>query len=263
MKIAFYKYQGAGNDFVMIDGRNYPNLDLSKAQVAHLCDRRFGIGGDGLIILKLHALYDFEMIYFNADGGLSSMCGNGARCLVHFANFLEIIRKETTFLAVDGPHEAVVLGEDQIRLKMGDVLEVKSFGEDFILDTGSPHYVKYQNNISVLDVNQLGAEIRNAPLFEKEGINVNFVEEQSKNKIAIRTFERGVEAETLACGTGVTACALVHHLIHNKEEKHNKIEVKTQGGDLLKVELDYTEDGFKNIWLIGPAKMVFRGEIAL
>lgn len=259
MQFNFFKYQGTGNDFIIADNREN-KIALSAAQIKHLCDRRFGIGGDGLMLMNLKEGYDFEMIYYNADGNESSMCGNGGRCLVKFAYHLGIHKDNYTFIAVDGEHEAIIKENGWVYLKMKDVTGISKEHFDSVLDTGSPHYVKNVVRVADYDVVKTGKEIRYSDEFEKEGINVNFVEELNDQEIFVRTYERGVEDETLSCGTGVTAAALV--FAHN-DNGFNRIEVKTLGGHLA-VEFDKTsEDEFKNIWLCGPAEFVFKGEISI
>ncbi len=259
MTIPFYKYQGAGNDFVMIDNRKNTYLSRSdQALIESLCDRRFGIGADGLILLNNLEGYDFEMIYFNADGRESSMCGNGGRCIVAFAKQLGIIDTRCTFLAIDGPHEAIIEKEDWVELKMTDVQEVEIGKDYYYLDTGSPHYVVFKDSFTDLDVVAEGRTIRYSDRFKEEGTNVNFVEPQ-KGSIAVATYERGVEDETLACGTGVTACAIAHYLKAGKSIDPI-IEIKAKGGQ-LEVRFEPIKNSFNNIWLCGPAKMVFSGKI--
>ncbi|MBE7172127.1 MAG: diaminopimelate epimerase [Williamsia sp.] len=259
MKIHFYKYQGTGNDFVILDNREGAYSNLTREQIHFLCDRRFGIGADGLMLLNLKTGYDFEMKYYNADGRQSSMCGNGGRCLVKFASHMGIVKDRYCFIAVDGEHEADIDG-DIISLKMKDVDAVDPYGVDAILNTGSPHYVKIVGNLMDTDVFQKGKEIRYSNAFEKEGINVNFVQVKDDDEISVRTYERGVEDETLSCGTGVTASALVCY--HN-EAGFNNVIVNTRGGQLT-VEFDRIDDGtYSNIWLCGPAEKVYEGEIVL
>ena len=230
------------------------------SQVRLICDRRFGVGADGLMLLNNHADYDFEMKYFNADGKESSMCGNGGRCLVRFAQDMGIMRTNYSFLASDGPHEASINIDGIVSLKMKDVPDIDFRRSHFILNTGSPHYVEMTQNVMDVDVLKRGKEIRYSPEFEKEGINVNFVEQlDTPDKILVRTYERGVEAETYSCGTGVTAAALVCH--HN-DNGFNRVEVQTLGGH-LSVEYDKIDDGFKNVWLNGPAEKVFDGTIEI
>lgn len=259
MTINFYKYQGTGNDFVIIDNQQGAYSSLTRQQVKHLCDRRFGIGGDGLMLLNLKDGYDFEMKYFNANGKESTMCGNGGRCLVKFAYDIGIKKPSYSFIAIDGPHEAAFGEHNWVRLKMKDVHGFENRNGDAILDTGSPHYVKVVSDVRRYRVADEGKQIRYSENFKKEGINVNFVEIQH-NKIVVRTYERGVEDETLSCGTGVTASALV--CAHN-HLGFNHVDVDTLGGALA-VEFDkVNEKEFSNIWLNGPATFVFKGEIKL
>ncbi|SHF12336.1 diaminopimelate epimerase [Flavisolibacter ginsengisoli] len=259
MQIEFYKYQGTGNDFIIMDNRDKRYDSLTRQQVAFLCDRRFGIGADGLMLLNTHPGYDFEMKYYNSDGRESTMCGNGGRCLTQFAYDIGIDKTSFSFLAVDGPHEANI-NEKVVALKMNDVNQVRHDHGDYILNTGSPHYVQFTNDVMHLDVYKKGKEIRHNKEFEKEGINVNFVEQtELTDRIIVRTYERGVEDETFSCGTGVTAAALVS--AHN-DSGFNRVEVKTKGG-LLSVEYEKKGDTFKNIWLSGPAVKVFSGTIEI
>lgn len=259
MIIDFYKYQGTGNDFVLIDNRDLAisknNTDLIKT----LCDRKFGIGADGLILLQNKEGFDFEMVYFNSDGNESSMCGNGGRCITAFAHFLEVIEESCSFLAIDGPHEAKIENGDWVELKMGDVATVEQGEDYYLLDTGSPHYVIFVEDIDDINVVENGQAIRYSQRFKKEGVNVNFVESES-DKIIVATYERGVEDETLSCGTGVVASAISFTLRHpnNKE-----VNIKTKGGD-LKVRLEQVTDGqFENLWLCGKAEQVFQGQIEI
>jgi diaminopimelate epimerase len=258
MALSFYKYHGTGNDFIIIDNRD-GNLELTTAQVKRLCDRRFGIGADGLMMLQQLPGYDFEMVYFNADGREASMCGNGGRCLTKFAYDMGIHKDRFRFLAVDGDHEAIITQNGWINLKMKDVDGIEEHHGDAVLDTGSPHYVKAVENVMDLDVYREGKEIRYSREYEKNGINVNFVENEDR-RIIVRTYERGVEDETYSCGTGVTAAALV--FAHN-DNGFNRIEVQTKGGHLA-VEFDKVmEHRFENIWLCGPATFVYKGEIVV
>jgi len=258
MNLNFYKYQGTGNDFIILDNRQQ-NISLTNKEVKRLCNRRFGIGADGLMLLNVKDGYDFEMVYYNSDGNQSSMCGNGGRCLVKFAHKRGIHKSTYHFLAVDGEHEATIDDNGWVNLKMKDVSGIRKNFLDSILDTGSPHYVKPTRDVRNYDVVKAGKEIRYSDVFKKEGINVNFVE-GTEDRIFVRTYERGVEDETLSCGTGVTAAALV--FAHN-EVGFNRVEVTTPGGNLA-VEFDKTgEEEFKNIWLCGPAQLVFEGEIEI
>ncbi|RYZ28821.1 MAG: diaminopimelate epimerase [Chitinophagaceae bacterium] len=259
MRLHFYKYQGTGNDFVILDNRNN-TIELTREQVAFLCNRRFGIGADGLMLLNPHPSYDFQMKYYNADGGESTMCGNGGRCLVKFAAEMGIVKSEYRFIAIDGEHEASIDSGGNVSLKMNDVSSVKSDENRHVLNTGSPHYVEVTENVMDLDVFEKGRSIRYSDEFKKEGINVNFVEQtDDADSIIVRTYERGVEDETYSCGTGVTAAALVSY--HN-ENGYNFVNVKTKGGK-LGVEYEKTDSGYTNIYLIGPAIKVFEGNIEL
>lgn len=260
MHIHFYKYQGTGNDFVILDNRKGEYSGLSTAQLKFLCDRRFGIGADGLMLLNEKPGYDFEMKYFNADGREGTMCGNGGRCLTRFAYHLGIRRDTYRFSAIDGDHEAEIDPDGTVSLRMVDVESISSLNGDQVLDTGSPHYIRIVNDIDEVDVFNEGREIRNSETFAKQGINVNFVEQTGDDEISVRTYERGVEGETLSCGTGVTAAALACY--HN-ENGFNDVTVKTRGGR-LNVEFDRTPDNtFRNIWLSGPAEKVFEGDIEI
>lgn len=260
MNIQFYKYQGTGNDFIILDNRTGIYSDLTNEQVKLLCDRRFGIGGDGLMLLNIREGYDFEMIYYNADGREGSMCGNGGRCLVKFAYDVGIRNELYHFLATDGDHDAEIDADGIVSLKMKDVQGIKVSHGDFILDTGSPHYVKIISDVMEYDVYKKGKEIRYSPPFAEQGINVNYVEQTDDDEIIVRTYERGVEAETYSCGTGVTAAALVCY--HN-ENGFNDVTVRTRGGK-LSVEYDrIDEDHYENIWLCGPAEKVFAGTIQM
>ena len=259
MKISFSKYEGTGNDFIIIDDRDCTFNVENYRRIALICDREEGIGADGLILLRDHKRYDFEMIYFNSDGKESTMCGNGGRCIVAFANTLGIINNKCIFLACDGAHHAE-LHQDVVKLQMQDVSTINRLEEDvFVLNTGSPHYVKVTSRIDDIDVRVEGAAIRNSPSFKAEGINVNFLE--SGEKARIRSYERGVEDETLSCGTGTVACAIVLHEIGNNK-KDNKIissSIITKGGE-LHVEFQVANNIYSNIFLEGPSKLVFNGE---
>ncbi|TVP47509.1 MAG: diaminopimelate epimerase [Mongoliibacter sp.] len=257
MTISFYKYQGTGNDFVMIDDRTeaFPEKDLSL--VKKLCDRKFGIGADGLILVRNKSGYDFEMIYFNADGS-QSMCGNGARCAVAFSKFLGIIDSETHFLAIDGAHDAKI-ENDIVYLKMGNVSSLSNAGKDYFVNTGSPHHVRFVEQLDNYPVKEEGSKIRYAESYKPSGTNVNFVAVINENEIHVRTYERGVENETLSCGTGVTACALVY----GSRNELREVKIKTPGGNLKVRFTENTDGSFHHIFLIGPAKQVFEGKISL
>jgi diaminopimelate epimerase len=261
MEIHFFKYQGAGNDFIMVDNRNH-NIDHHHPKmIAKLCDRRFGIGGDGIMFLELADGYDFKMVYYNLDGQPSSMCGNGGRCIVAFAKQLGIIHDKTTFLAVDGPHYAEISAEkDWVSLQMIDVKSINKDGEDYVINTGSPHYIKFDVDVANKNVFAEGKAIRNNSTYKSEGINVNFVEDK-KDYLLVRTFERGVEDETFACGTGVTAVALANAIAKNIKGK-NETAIKVLGGN-LNIKYNYDGETFTDIFLEGPAKFVFEGRMEI
>lgn len=261
MKINFAKYQGAGNDFILIDNRRISFNHHRPDVISKLCDRRFGIGGDGLMLLQEKEGYDFEMIYYNADGQPSSMCGNGGRCIVAFAKALAVISYETRFLAVDGPHYAKISESGNwVSLQMIDVSLISSDDDAFVLNTGSPHYVSCKSNVSDLNVFEEGRQIRYNETYSAEGINVNFVEDRGDHYF-VRTYERGVEDETYACGTGVTAVALAMAKQKNQTGLINT-PVKVLGGD-LNIRFNYDGNCFTDIFLEGPAEFVFSGEITI
>ena len=257
MEISFYKYQGTGNDFVMIDDRDQKFDDSDLKLVSKLCDRKFGVGADGLILIRNHAGYEFEMIYFNADGS-QSMCGNGARCAVAFSAFLGIVEEKTSFLAIDGPHEAILKG-GLVQLLMGDVSGVDDKGADSFVNTGSPHHVRFVEDVQNYPIFAEGKKVRYDQMYAPAGTNVNFVQKLGEDEIFVRTYERGVEDETLSCGTGVTAAALAF----GKDLPEGLIKIKTLGGQ-LSVKFKSSENGaFNEVWLIGPAKQVFAGKISV
>ncbi|MEX2349436.1 MAG: diaminopimelate epimerase [Flavobacteriaceae bacterium] len=255
MQFTFYKYQGTGNDFVIIDNRQDIFFKNDTKLIAHICDRKFGIGADGLILLENHSKLDFKMVYYNADGNQSSMCGNGGRCLVHFAKFLGIITSEATFEAIDGDHSASITEEGMVSLKMNDVHEINSDKDYIFLNTGSPHHVSLCDALDTFDVHAEGAKLRHN-LYGEEGANINFVKPLKDNNFAVRTYERGVEAETLSCGTGVTAVALAMH--HSDKTQAEEVVLHTPGGQ-LKVSFQKTDTGYSDIYLTGPAVQVFKG----
>ncbi|UOQ53299.1 diaminopimelate epimerase [Hymenobacter cellulosivorans] len=260
--LTFHKYQGTGNDFVMLDDRAQQFDEHDNRLVRHLCDRRLGIGADGLILLRNHADYDFEMVYFNADGFVGSMCGNGGRCTVAFAKHLGVIQEKTRFLAADGPHEAHVDEQNLVHLRMQDVhgqQEVE--GQGIFLDTGSPHLIRFMPTSSLVDLNVFaeGRAIRYSEQFREKGTNVNFVETPvaADQPWQVRTYERGVEDETMSCGTGVTAVALAA----SRRGASSPVHLRTRGGD-LHVAFEAKPDGsFSNVYLSGPAQRVFGGTI--
>lgn len=257
MQQSFYKYQGTGNDFVMIDNRQQLFNKKNTKYIAHLCDRRFGIGADGLILLENHKELDFKMVYFNADGNESTMCGNGGRCLVAFAKQLGVITDKAIFEAIDGLHHAKI-ENDIVKLQMQDVTRIEKHVNHVFLNTGSPHHVQFENDIGGFEIKSKGAKIRYGEPYNESGSNVNFVKKISDATFAVRTYERGVEDETLSCGTGVTAVALAMNYLG--ETSKNLVVLKTQGGD-LKVSFNRMEDSYKDIWLIGPATFVYKGTI--
>lgn len=258
MDINFYKYQGTGNDFVLIDNRSLQFKNDTKI-IKKMCDRRFGIGADGLILLENSSLdlCDFKMVYFNADGNESTMCGNGGRCIVAFAKYLGVIKSETTFEAVDGLHSAIING-NSVNLKMVDVPTVNLSKEASFMDTGSPHHVAFVDDVYDFDVFTQGRRIRNLPNYTSiKGTNVNFIQIKDED-VHVRTYERGVEDETLSCGTGVTAAAIAAKM--SNKISNLPVKVVTKGGDL---EVDFEVEGpnaVKNIWLKGPATYVFEGK---
>lgn len=257
MTIHFSKYQGAGNDFIMLDNRDGHYNLLTIEQIKKLCDRKFGIGADGLIKINSHPSLDFEADYYNADGS-KSFCGNGGRCAVSFCNDLGMDVSSATFSGYDGEHKAILNGKE-IQLEMMNVYEVKIRDGNFEIYTGSPHYIHFSKQIEHFDVYTYGRNIRYNDTYRKNGINVNITEELADNKLFVRTYERGVENETLACGTGVTACALAYAYKTNKTG-NVIIDVKVMGGE-LSVRFNYDGTKFTNVWLIGPGTFVFDGKI--
>lgn len=254
-----YKYQGTGNDFVMIDNRllTFPKNDTKL--IEQLCDRRFGIGADGLILLENDSETNFKMVYFNSDGNQSTMCGNGGRCLVAFAKKLGVIQNEATFMAIDGWHHATI-NDELVSLQMKDVDEVKVHDNFVFLNTGSPHHVQLVDDLPNFDVKKEGARIRYSDLYGQEGSNVNFVTQISENEFSIRTYERGVEDETLSCGTGATAVAIAMKKLGKTNS--NTITINVQGG---KLHLSFHENNgiFTNVLLNGPAEFVFETNLTI
>ena len=256
--ILFNKYQGAGNDFIIIDNREGVFNPENSVLICKLCDRRFGIGADGLILISRSREYDFEMKYFNSDGFEGSMCGNGGRCSADFSIRTGIAGKKLVFKAIDGVHKAI--SEDGIiRLQMNDVHNPALIKGSYFINTGSPHYVIFKKDVKEIDVNGEGKKFRWSEDFAPGGTNVNFVETE-QNGIYVRTFERGVEEETLSCGTGVTASAIASVLTGHFDTK--SVSVRTMGGN-LSVSLNVTGNDITDIWLSGPATFVFKGEIEI
>ena len=260
MEIRFSKYHGTGNDFILIDDRS-ESFDLSNTRlVKAMCSRRFGIGADGLILLRPVEHFDFHMVYFNSDGNQSTMCGNGGRCIVQFAKDLGLINQDCRFLAIDGEHEASIVEFQNIKLKMGSIDNVHRDGNAIVLDTGSPHYVVRRKDVDTIDVKKEGSEIRYSELYKEEGINVNFIEVVG-DKLKVATYERGVEDETYSCGTGVTAAALAIQILEpNRLE--SPISIETKGGELKVFFEQKNANQFTNIWLEGPAVKTFVGDWA-
>jgi diaminopimelate epimerase len=257
MEYTFYKYQGTGNDFVMVDNRDeiFPKNDTKL--VANLCDRKFGIGADGLILLENDESTDFRMVYYNSDGNESTMCGNGGRCIVAFANALGIINDETEFEAVDGRHHATIDNKGIISLHMKDVTTVSVYENYVFMDTGSPHHVEMVEHLPGLDVKGIGANIRYSGLYGNKGVNVNFVCQSGPDNFSVRTYERGVEDETLSCGTGVTAVAIAMKV--TGKTIADSVTLQTQGGDLT-VSFEQNGKQFNKVYLTGPAQFVFKGQ---
>jgi diaminopimelate epimerase len=267
MQLEFYKYQGTGNDFVMIDNRSefFPKENVQL--IAHLCDRRFGIGGDGLILLEndtiasnLATATDFKMVYYNSDGNQSSMCGNGGRCLVAFAKKLNVIENETTFIATDGLHHATIGDDGLVALQMIDVEEMKVSPDHVFMNTGSPHHVQLVDDLENYNVKENGAAIRYGVLYGKAGSNINFVKQIDDTTFSLRTYERGVEDETLSCGTGATAVAIAMNVLGKTDS--SSIDLNVEGGKLV-VSFDKGEGKFTNVFLKGPAEFVFKGTIEI
>lgn len=263
MKLHFSKYQGTGNDFILMDNRagEFDKKDVNR--IAFLCHRKFGIGADGLLLLENKEGYDFDMVYFNSDGNPSTMCGNGGRCIVAYAKKLGVVKDKVRFNAVDGQHEAVIVSSNEqsreyfISLKMADVSNVQIAPDHYILDTGSPHYVKFVQGLYAMDVYGQARNIRYSEQYKEAGVNVNFAENMNGN-IWVRTYERGVENETMSCGTGMTAvalCASLKGMLGN----YNYCRIRTMGGDVsVRFQRDDT-NRFRDIWLEGPAQHVFDG----
>ncbi|MBC7525744.1 MAG: diaminopimelate epimerase [Flavobacterium sp.] len=254
----FYKYQGTGNDFIMIDNREvlFPKDEINLIKT--LCDRRFGVGADGLILLENDNASNFKMVYYNSDGNQSSMCGNGGRCIVAFANYLNIINNKATFMAVDGLHRATINESGIVSLQMQNVDTIKIESDFVFLNTGSPHHIVIVDDLRNLDVKTKGASIRYSTLYEKTGSNVNFVKQVGENHFALRTYERGVEDETLSCGTGATATAIAMHALGKTTSTEIILDVE---GGKLNVNFDFNNKMYENVLLEGPATLVFEGTI--
>lgn len=258
MQFKFDKYQGTGNDFVMIDNRDrhFPKDNIKL--IEQLCDRRFGIGADGLILLENDMETDFRMVYYNSDGNQSSMCGNGGRCLVAFAKSLNVIEKETTFIATDGLHHATIFEDGIVSLQMKDVTDIKVTPGYVFLDTGSPHHIEIVDDLKNLDVKTKGAKIRYGELYGEKGSNVNFVKQVDGTTFSLRTYERGVEDETFSCGTGATATAIAMKVLGKTDS--DIVQLNVEGGK-LEVSFHSADDKFTDVFLKGPATFVFSGTI--
>ncbi len=259
MKLHFYKYHGTGNDFILIDNRDLQMGNLKAKQIKYLCDRNFGIGADGLMLLNKHKEFDFEMDYYNSDGSGGTMCGNGGRCIVAFAKKLGVIQDKTQFVASDGLHEAFINESGEVRLKMIDVEKIEQKQDHYFIDTGSPHHIVFDDKIAELNVFEQGKTIRYSQEYNKEGTNVNFVQVKDEG-IEIRTYERGVENETLACGTGAVASAISYYDKYKPDSQN--IRVKVLGGE-LQVSFVESENKYSDVFLTGPAKFVFEGQIEI
>lgn len=256
--INFYKYQGTGNDFILVDNRSM-NVKLNSKQISKLCDRRFGIGSDGVMLIQppTESGLDFYLEFYNPDGS-KSFCGNGSRCAVAFANFLKICDEKVLFKAVDGIHSATINGDGRVSLKMSDVGAIRNFRDGFFLNTGSPHVVLEVNKLAEYPIYEEGKAIRYSSEFNPGGTNVNFVQRLGPNHFSVRTYERGVENETLSCGTGVTAVAIAMHKKYQLADQ--EIKITTPGGDLT-VQLEGYQYGYRNIFLNGPTSFVFNGQV--
>jgi len=256
-KIHFYKYQATGNDFVLIDNRS-GEFSFTVNQIKKICDRRFGIGADGLMLIEKHPALDFNLLYYNSDGS-QSLCGNGSRAAVVMAAQLGLLNTLTKFNAYDGMHEAELLDSNIVRLAMNKVTGTKNDGDNFFINTGSPHHIKIVSDLENYPVFEEGRKIRYSETYASAGTNVNFIQLLENNTIFVRTYERGVEDETYSCGTGVTAAALAASF-HGYS---SPVRIKVLGGELA-VEFKSGQAGtFQDIFLIGPAKMVFEGTLEL
>jgi diaminopimelate epimerase len=259
LNINFYKYQGTGNDFVIIDNRSLNHV-FSNEEVRQICNRKFGIGSDGLILIQDHPTLDFEMIFFNPDAS-QSFCGNGSRCAVLFAKHLGLFNQRTIFESTDGEHSAELMQDNWVSLKMHDVPNFEWIGSDLFLDTGSPHYVTAKTYEQGFDIVEHAHKIRYNQRFAEIGVNVNYIKRDDE-VLKVRTYERGVENETLSCGTGVTAAALASHLFDDKDSGSFEQEVLSEGGN-LRVAYQAGTGGFTDIYLKGPAAMVYKGTISI
>jgi diaminopimelate epimerase len=257
LKLKFTKYQATGNDFILIDNRE-GKIVLFSQQIVHLCDRKFGIGADGLILIEPADSASFNVNYYNSDGS-QSLCGNGSRAAVSFAASLTLLKDKTTFTAYDGLHDAELMPSGIVHLRMNDTKNIDARNEDLFLNTGSPHVIRFVNNVQDYPVFEEGKKVRYSDTYKPGGTNVNFVELQANNTLFVRTYERGVENETLSCGTGVTAAALAA----STQGYTSPVKIKTLGGELSVAFKKGAHGDFTDIYLIGPAQRVFEGEIEL
>lgn len=261
MHIDFVKYHATGNDFILIDNTGGRYNGLGAGKVTQLCHRRFGIGADGVILIEKHAEWDFMMNYFNSDGKLGTFCGNGSRAAVHFAKHLGLCKDRAHFIASDGAHVAEFILDREIKVRMHDVKEFTRSGKDIIIDTGSPHFIRFVKNTDEIDVVKAGRTIRNEKRFMPKGINVNFVEVENEESFRMRTYERGVEDETWSCGTGTVAAAIAYSILKKNNITKQSYRISSPGGK-LKVSFERLEENiFGKIWLQGNAIPVFSGSV--
>ncbi|MFH1528317.1 MAG: diaminopimelate epimerase [Bacteroidota bacterium] len=273
-KITFTKLTGAGNDFILVDKKFNDGLTLSSEEIVKICDRRFGIGADGIIIIDDNPEYDFSMLYFNSDGSLGSLCGNGARCAIRYSEYSSRISDaHTNFFCNGEKFQGSIVDENEIRFELNPPKNIYLDGRILIdgveipycyADTGSPHAVFFVDEFDKSDINsfnvfEIGRQIRYSDEFAPGGVNVNFIKIEDAG-IKIRTYERGVEDETLACGTGSVAAAITTYL---KGLVQSPVILQTWGGDFLSVSFNYSNGEFEELTLQGPAKIVFNGEILL
>lgn len=255
MLFPFVKYQGTGNDFVVIDNRNNQFPIANHDVIARICHRNFGVGADGFICIESDDSANFYMRYFNADGHEGSLCGNGSRCAIHYARSLGLTDEKVSFRAADGLHHARFV-DDEVALELHPISEWEQLEDALFLNTGSPHHVVFEADVNAIDVANLGRQIAHAAPYFSEGTNVNFVQQINENELLVRTYERGVEAETLSCGTGVTASALAAHISHRTAS--TQIQIQTKGGK-LKVSFSPAAHGYESVVLQGSAEQVFKG----
>ncbi len=256
MKLKFEKYESGGNDFVLIDDRKN-NLNLTSQKIRNICDRNFGVGSDGLIILKKSTKADIKMIYYNSDGQQSTLCGNGTRCLFSFSLGLGIVKKSAKIETSEGVYHATISNRNLVSLKMKNIDDIILFDDKAYLNSGSPHHVQFAKDLDKISVKTIGASIRFSERYSPNGTNVNFFNKLSDKKFIIRTYERGVEDETLSCGTGATAVAIAVHAMGLTAQ--NEIFIQTRGGELI-ISFEISKTGYKNIFLEGPTRFVFKGK---